>query len=347
MSSYDPDMKPIKTAIVGYGKSAKVFHLPYLAFMPEFEIVAFVSSQKESIKKDFPNQIIYDSVEELAQNPEIELVVLCSPTFLHHSQALTLLKAKKHLVVEKPFTVTHQEAQELVDVAQSLNLKLSVYHNRRWDSPFLTLKKLIAEEKLGEIFHYEVHFDRWRPNVQDRWRDKNIPGSGILYDLGSHMIDQIICLFGEPEEIIADLDSQRKEAGAIDYFHLIFKYKKMRAILHSSSLVQAPREHLVVHGSKASFVHKDMDSQESQLMNGKNLLNIHKQNSSQLFFQDGANTLMEPISSVPGSYENFYLLMSKAIIEDHELPVDPKSVVKCIKILEDIETLSTDLQKSK
>lgn len=327
-------MKVIKTAVVGYGKSAKIFHLPYLLSIPDFEIKAFVSSQVDDISKNFPDSKVYSSVEELSLNMDIDLVIICSPTFLHYKQAKTLLEAGKHLVIEKPFTVTSKEASELIQLAKEKNLKLSVYHNRRWDSPFLTLKKLISENKLGEIYHYEVHYDRWRPSVQDRWREKDIEGSGILYDLGSHVIDQVLELFGKPESIIHDLESQREGSETIDYFHLIFKYKKMRAVLHASSLVQAPRDHLVVHGSKASFVHSLMDPQELQLMQGLKPSDIKKQESAQIIFNDGAKLVYETITTQAGAYENFYLQMARAIKSNEPLPVNPQAVVENIKIIE-------------
>lgn len=313
--------------------------------MQEFNIVAFVSSQKEAIRLDFPRAKIYDSVEELSKDSEIEMVVLCSPTFLHYEQAKILLEANKHLVIEKPFTVSALEAEDLIRIAKKNNLRLSVYHNRRWDSPFLTLQKLISENVLGDIYHYAVHYDRWRPNVQDRWREKEIAGAGILYDLGSHVIDQVLCLFGKPEKIISDLDCQRSDAGAIDYFHLIFKYKKMRAVLHASSLVQAPREHLVLHGSKATFVHQCMDPQEAELMNGKTFDNMKKQESAQLLFQEAGSILSKTITTVPGSYESFYIQMAQAIRLDKQVPVDPSDVVGNIQIIENISqsTLNSDL----
>jgi scyllo-inositol 2-dehydrogenase (NADP+) len=327
-------MKKIQTAIVGYGKSAKVFHLPYLNSISNFEIKAFVSSQESNIKKNFPSSSIYSSLEELCLDSNIELVVLCSPTFLHYDQAKILLEANKHLVIEKPFTVTVKEAEELVKIAQERNLKLSVYHNRRWDSPFLTLKQLIKEGKLGDIHHYEVHYDRWRPNVQERWREKNIQGSGILYDLGSHVIDQVLDLFGQPKDIIQDIECQRIGSETIDYFHLIFKYEKMRAILHASSLVQAPRDHLVVHGSKASFIHELMDPQEAQLMLGKSPSAIKKQETAKIFFKKGDSVIEETISTISGGYEEFYLQMAKSISTNEEVPINPIDVIENIRIIE-------------
>lgn len=330
----------IKTALVGFGKSAKIFHLPFLRILPEYEIAAFVSSKPELIKQEYPQARTYADVMELARDNEIDLVIINSPTFLHYEQARLFLQAGKHVVVEKPFVVRAEEAEELVALAASNNLKLSVYHNRRWDSGYLTLKRLLKENVLGEIHHYEIHYDRWRPRVQDRWKESDQAGSGILYDLGSHLIDQALQLFGEPDEILSDTQAQRPGAEAIDYFHVVFKYGKMRAILHASSLVQAPPNHLVAHGTRASFVCSAIDPQEDALTQGLNYDQIADWGESKLVTVVDGKIYEQIIEPEKSSYQKFYEELAAAIKHNAPLPVEPESVVDTIKI---IESLSNNL----
>jgi len=226
----------IKTAIVGYGKSAQIFHLPFLLNNPNYQITAFCSSQIQSLSEKFPSARIYSRVEDLAGDSDIDLVVICSPSFLHYSQAKILLNGGKNLVVEKPFCLKSAQAEELISLAEQKNLKLSVYQNRRWDSGFLTLKKLIADDILGEINFYEAHIDRWKPLVQQRWREDSIEGAGIIFDLGAHLIDQVISVMGEPEAISADKLAQRPGALVEDYFHLVFKDSLKNEVLRRNPL---------------------------------------------------------------------------------------------------------------
>jgi scyllo-inositol 2-dehydrogenase (NADP+) len=325
----------INTAIVGFGKSAKTFHLPFLKELGKFSIKAFVSSQKNAIEKEYPDARVYSSVDELAADKTIKLVIITSPTFMHFEQAKILLKAGKNLVVEKPFTVSSKEAELLVNLAEENNLKISVFQNRRWDSSFIKLKELIDNDSMGEISFYEAHYDRWRPNVQDRWREKDIAGSGILYDLGAHLIDQAVSLFGIPDSIVSDIQVQRNGAQAIDYFHLIFKYKKTRVILHSSCLDRVPAVHLRVNGSKSSFYQIGFDKQEELLMSGVKPRSEQWQALNQIesyLVTDQS----EEVISISGNYEEFYEQMAEAILFDKKLPVEPRSSIEVIKIIEQI-----------
>lgn len=299
----------INVGIVGYGKSAKIFHLPLLRILDEFSIEAFVSSQEELILENYPQAKVYKDLNHLLFESKVNLVIITTPNHLHYSQAKAALLAGKHVVIEKPFVIDPQDGRELIELAHEKNLKLSVYHNRRWDKGFMALQQLIAQNVLGEINHYEVHYDRWRPQVLNRWRESDENGAGLLYDLGSHMIDQVLFLFGKPDEIIADIEKQRKDAKSIDYFHLIFKYRRMRAILHASCLAKNPGPHLIVHGLEDSFIETEMDHQEADLMEGLN----------------------------PTTYQLFYKQMARAILRNEPVPVDPEDALRVIEIIHDLE----------
>jgi scyllo-inositol 2-dehydrogenase (NADP+) len=328
----------IKTAIVGYGKSAQIFHLPFLLNNSNYQITAFCSSQIQSLTEKFPRARIYSTVEDLAGDTDIDLVVICSPSFLHYSQAKILLHGGKNLVIEKPFCLKSTQAEELIKLAEQQNLKLCVFQNRRWDSGFLTLKKLIADDTLGEINFYEVHIDRWKPHVQKRWREEPIEGAGIVFDLGAHLIDQVISVMGEPETISVDKLAQRPGALVEDYFHLVFQYPLKRAIIHSSSLAQTSPFYILAHGSKASFLHLTMDPQEALLNQGLAPglpgWTGTVPGSSFLFSNKNGSLIKTEIDSVPGSYGEFYDLMFKSLSQGAPVPVCPREVLKSIKILE-------------
>jgi len=193
----------IKTAIVGYGFSAKTFHLPFVNALPEFEVSAISSSQVDAVMRDWPNAVHYFTVEEMLQNSDVQLVIITAPNDVHFSLAKLALENNKHVILEKPFVTKIADGQALISLAEEKGLILTVYHNRRWDGDFLTVKKLIAENKLGDIKYFESHFDRFKPTVRQRWREQSQDGGGLLFDLGPHLIDQALQLFGLPEAVTA------------------------------------------------------------------------------------------------------------------------------------------------
>ena len=202
-------MEIIKTAIVGMGVSAKTFHLPFLLLMPEYKIVSVLERHGNIANQLLPQAQVVRTIEELL-NTDIELVIITTPNETHFSYAKQSLLAGKHVVVEKPFTITSQQAKELIQLAEEQNKIITVFHNRRYDSDFLTINQLLQTGLLGTIYEYEAHFDRYRPQPKTpAWREEDKPGSGILYDLGPHLIDQALCLFGIPNSISADIQRPR------------------------------------------------------------------------------------------------------------------------------------------
>ncbi len=261
-------MHKVRVGLIGYGFSSSTFHAPLLGVIEGFDITAVSSSKPELVGRKLPDAAVEISPSALIQRSDVDLIIITAPNEAHFPLAKEAIEAGKHVVVEKPFVLTFEEGTELIELARSKGVLLSVYHNRRWDNDFLTLQEIIASGRLGTIFTYEAHYDRYRREVRDRWRERAIPGSGLLYDLGAHLIDQALVLFGRPEFITADILSQRDNAQADDYFHITLKYERLRVILHSGMLVKEPGPHFLVHGDKGSFCKYGLDSQEETLKSG-------------------------------------------------------------------------------
>lgn len=202
---------------------------------------------------------------DLLDDPDIDLVVIATPNDTHFPLAKAALEAGKHVVVDKSFTVTLSQARELESLAKHCGRILSVFHNRRWDSDFLTVSALINEGQLGEVCYFESHFDRFRPQVRQRWREQAGPGSGIWYDLAPHLLDQVVVLFGLPVSITVDLAQLRPGAQSTDYFHAVLAYPQRRVVLHGTLLAAAESARFIVHGSRASYIKYGLDPQEERL----------------------------------------------------------------------------------
>ncbi len=328
----------IKVALVGFGKSATVFHLPLLRVLSEYEIDSVISSREDEVQKLLPGVKVFANLEEALVNSSAELYIITTPHHLHYSQAKQVLHAGKHVVIEKPFVMRISEGEELIKLSEEKQVILSVYHNRRWDSGFLTLQKLIKEHTLGEISLYECRYERFRPEVQDRWRENDPLYGGLWWDLAPHLIDQALVLFGEPDDYHIDTAIQREKSQVIDYFQIIFKYTQRRVLLKANLLAHYKAPHLLVHGAKASFLREEMDSQEEALKLGldPSSSNWGKDVKPCSYLITHAAAETQPITAVPGAYENFYKLLYQSIIEKTEPPVTGKEALKVIQILESL-----------
>ena len=262
-------METIKTAIIAFGKSAARFHAPFLHVNSGFQICKVLERHRqESLKRYSYVEVIRD-LESILDDPEIELAVVTSPNPTHYDIASQLLDAGKHVIMEKPFTVTVEEAEKLKKLADKNGRILSPFHNRRWDGDFRTVKNIHQEQMLGEIVEFETHFDRFRPEIGENWREKDAPGSGVLYDLGPHLVDQVLQLFGMPKSIYADVRKQRKNAVTDDYFDLELYYHGFKAILKAGMVSRIPGPRYLIHGTKGSFRKEGLDPQEDRLKNGE------------------------------------------------------------------------------
>ncbi|WP_201714189.1 oxidoreductase [Rossellomorea arthrocnemi] len=331
-------MQPIKVGLAGYGFSGQSFHRPFLSHLKEFHIEAVLSSNKEKVLKDVEGTTVVSSLDDLLQE-DIELVVITTPNHLHYSMIKQSLLADKHVIVEKPFVTSSSEGKELLALAKERGLHLSVFHNRRWDADFLTIQQLLKEETLGQIYTYAAHFDRFRPAIKDRWKENKMEGAGVLFDLGSHLLDQALTLFGTPEWVQADVFPQRNPEKAEDYFHITLGYDVLRVQLYSRSIVLDPGPRYQVHGLKGSYVKHGMDRQEEDLKAGRNPLSEEwgmedEENWGTLTTISGDDITSEIIPSEKGDYTQFYLGVYGALRENKPLPVDPRDALHVITLIE-------------
>lgn len=333
-------MKKIKVAIVGFGKGARIYNAPVISSVEGFEITKIMTTNNDNIaaaRKDFPSAKVVAGFEEITEDPEIELVLITTPNHLHKEFAEKALNAGKHVVVEKPFTPTVAEANELIQLARKNNRILSVHHNRRWSSDFLSIKKLLKEKKLGVIVEYEAHFDRFRNEIKDGWKEKReIPGSGILYDLGSHLIDQALVLFGLPTEVFADLRIQRENSEVIDNFELLLFYPELKVSLKAGMLVKEKGPTFSIFGRNGSFVKYGEDTQEESLKLGLKPKDLPDWGMEPQEIWGKLNTVEETIlvKSEPGNYKKFYENMYNAITGKEDLLVKPEEARDVIRVIE-------------
>ncbi|OXM14251.1 oxidoreductase [Paenibacillus herberti] len=330
----------IPTGLIGYGLSGSVFHAPLIAAEEGLKLTGVVTSQMEKVREDFSGVEVYEDVESLLGS-DVELVVVASPNTLHYEHARKAILAGKHVVVEKPFTNTAAEAEELIALARDRGVKLSVFHNRRWDNDFLTVNQVLASGAIGRVSVYEAHYDRYSPEVEGEsaWREQALPGSGILYDLGSHLIDQAVQVLGMPDWIWGDLRLDREGAVSVDYFHLVLGYPQSRAILRAGTLVRQAGPRFMVHGDLGSFIKYGLDPQEDQLKAG-----LHPGDSEwgadkaecygELTTAVGDLTVCTKVDTLPGSYEKFYRGVAAAIRDGDPLPVEPRDALGVIRLIE-------------
>ena len=236
----------IRVGLIGYGYASKTFHAPLIGGTSGMTLAAISSSDEAKVRADWPTVSVVADPQQLFSDPSLDLIVIPTPNDTHYPLAKAALEAGKHVVVDKPFTVTLSQARELEALARRCGRLLSVFHNRRWDSDFLTVKSLINDGTLGEVSYFESHFDRYRPEVRNRWREQGGPGSGIWYDLGPHLLDQAITLFGLPVSMAVDLAQLRPGAQSTDYFHAVLAYPQRRVILHSTVLAAAETARYIV-----------------------------------------------------------------------------------------------------
>ncbi|WP_371017847.1 oxidoreductase [Pseudalkalibacillus sp. JSM 102089] len=329
-------MKEVKVGLVGFGFSGATFHAPVIESVQGLTITKVVSSNPKKVIEKFPKMEVVASIDELLNDREIELVIITTPNEFHFSMAKQALEAGKHVVLEKPFTVSVEEGERLIEIADKHGSLLSVYHNRRYDNDFLTIQKLIKEEELGTVVSYEAHYDRYNAEVHDDgWREQNKKGSGILFDLGSHLIDQALTLFGEPEAVYGDVLTQRKEGKTDDYFHLVLHYGKRRVILHAGSLVKKHGPRYQIHGIKGSFIKWGIDPQEEALKKGQLPGDEHwgEDESDQygVLTKDNRDRV---IPTIPGSYQTYYIELHQAIYEQSTAPVTAREALTVIKVIE-------------
>jgi scyllo-inositol 2-dehydrogenase (NADP+) len=330
----------MKTGIVGFGVAAQYMHLPFIITNPAFQLQSILQRHGDTAKEKYPAAQIVRSLDDMLKDDELELIVITTPNDSHFDYASRALNAGKHVVVEKPFTITSADAKRLIILAKNKNRVLSIYQNRRYVSDFLTIRQLLEENKLGGIVEFEAHYDRYRPEQRpNAWREENEPGSGILYDLGAHLIDQAFCLFGLPKFVTADIRIQRPHAKTTDYFELWLDYDFTKIILKAGMLVREPGPRYAIHGMSGSFLKSGEDPQEAQLRKG--ILPIATdwgQESEDIYgllhTEINGKIVREKYISLSGNYGGFYNDLYNTIKKGATLKVKPEHGYNTIRLIE-------------
>ncbi len=261
--------KAIKTGLIGFGLSGRVFHAPFLHLSQHFDLSVITQRSGETAKQSYPSVGIVKSHQEILNDPSIELVVVATPNEYHFEMAKQALAANKHVIIEKPFSPTTAETSELISLAETGAQHLFVFHNRRWDGDFLTVKKIIQDGLIGDVVEYEARYHRFNPSLNPKpWKEIEGPASGILYDLGTHIIDQAVCLFGTPQTVTARLYQQRQGSQVDDAFDVRLDYPSTKVTLKSTLLAKDPNPRYIVYGNKGSFIKPGVDPQEDDMQAG-------------------------------------------------------------------------------
>ena len=326
----------LRVGIIGYGYASKVFHAPLIASVPGLKLAAVMSREPGKVLADWPGVAVEVTPAALLARGDLDLIVIPTPNATHYPLALQALEAGKHVVVDKPFTLTLAEAPSLTACAERAGRLLSVFHNRRWDSDFLTLQGLLGSGELGAVHHFESHFDRYSPEVRVRWREGEEPGSGLWYDLGPHLLDQALQLFGKPDALVLDLARQRQGALTDDFFHAQLQYGEKRVILHASTLVPVPGPRFTVHGNQGTYRKFGLDTQEAALKAGQRppaAWGLDPQPGS-LSVMVGGIPQTRTVPPVPGNYPAYYAGIRDAVLRGAPNPVPPGEAMGVMALIE-------------
>ena len=331
-------MNTIKTALCSYGMSGVVFHGPLLKAHAGFEIVKILERNKAESSGKHSGAVIVRNYQAILEDPKVELVIVNTPDHLHRDMAGRALKAGKHVVVEKPFTLSSEDADELIALASEKGVLLTVFQNRRWDGDFLSVKNLIQSGKLGRLVDYESHFDRYRTEIQESWKDRST-GTGTLYNLGSHLVDQALQLFGMPEHLYCDSRILRDGAHTDDSYDLFLHYPGFKCMLRSSYLVREPGPRFILHGTRGSYLKWGIDPQEDALKAGGSPGSAGwgeeaEANWGIVNAMEGDAFIKGKYPTMPGNYLAFYENLYKAIREHAPLSVLPEEARDVIRIIE-------------
>ncbi len=333
-------MAPIRTALLSFGMSGKLFHAPFIHLHQGFELYGVLERTKSESLSIYPEVKIFRTIEELLQDESIELVIVNTPTGTHFPFAKQVLEAGKHAVVEKAFTTTVAEAQELKTLAEQKGLILSVFQNRRWDSDFKTAKKIVTEEWLGEIMEAEIHFDRYKEELSPKaHKETPAPGAGILNDLSPHLIDQALHLFGKPLSVFADIRITRPGSRVDDYFEILLYYPLLRVRLKSGYQVREPFPAYVIHGRKGSFHKSRGDVQETNLLKGMQPNHTDwgiepVSEEGLLHTEKNGELIRKKIPTLPGNYYDYYEGIYQSIRNQQPVQVSAHDGILVMQIIE-------------
>lgn len=333
--------KPIKTALLAYGMSGKVFHAPFLATNNGFDFYGVLERNEKKAFIDFPTIKSFSTIDELLVDETIELIVVNTPNNTHFEFAKKVLEAGKHVLIEKPATTTPEEFISLIALAKKTNKKVFVYHNRRWSSDIMATKSVIASGKLGKIVEMHLRFDRYRPTIGAKtFKETPIPSSGIWYDLGSHLIDQAISIFGKPIHHYRYKNSYRENSQVDDYAFMHIEFQNNVNVFITTSMLVVDAQHgIVLHGTKGSFIKEFCDEQENQLQNGLSPLSpnfgYEKLNKAGklTYYNDKNELVIEPIPSIKGNFNGLFDAIYQDIRNNIPFPVDNEAIIEQLKLL--------------
>jgi scyllo-inositol 2-dehydrogenase (NADP+) len=340
----------IGVAVVGFGLAGRVFHAPFVSAVPGLKLEAIVQRKGDEAAKAYPDTRILRSFDEALKDAAIQLVVIATPNETHFPLAKQALQAGKHVVIDKPFAATSGQAKDLWELAWEKGVILAPFHNRRWDGDFITVANLIEADAVGRLVTFESHFDRFRPLPRENtWKEGADPANGLLFDLGPHLVDQVITLFGVPAGITASVRKDRNSTQIEDAFDITLEYPRLRAHCRSTMLACDAAPRFLLHGTSGSFKKYGLDPQEPTLVAGARVPRIGEKNGKVWLeeSEDHWGTLTvapnqaEPsalvrttIKTEPGDYRLYYANIRDAVNGDAELAVTPEDGFRVIKLLE-------------
>jgi len=333
-------MNKIQVGLASFGMSGKVFHAPILTNHPGFELTKVMERSKNEVEKIYPDISLVRSFEELLDDDNIELIVVNTPDITHFEYAHKALVSGKHVVVEKPFTRTIGQGEDLINLADRKNRLLSVFQNRRWDGDFLTVRKIVENECLGRLVEFESFYMRYRNYIQpNTWKESAVQGIGVSYNLGSHMIDQAVVLFGMPDAVWADIDGMRTNSEIDDYYHIRMIYPDVKVTLRASLLVREEVPRYSLHGTNGSFLKYGLDPQEEMLKQGGNpsMPEWGKEPESQwgiLNTEMNGIHIRGKVETVQGNYAAYYDNIYDVIRNHAEPEVTSEQALNVIHLIE-------------
>lgn len=327
--------QPIRVGLIGYGFAGKTYHAPLIRTVPGLMLTHVSSSRRDQVLADLSTVSVCPEALEVATHRDVDLVVVASPNDSHFPLAAAALNAGKDVVIDKPFTVMLSEARKLVELAETRGRLLAVFHNRRWESESLAAKAIVESGRLGDISHFEAHIDRFRPVVRRRWREDAGPGAGLWFDLGPHLIDQALLLFGFPNSVTANLAVQRDGGQTDDWAHVQLNYERTRVTLHASLLVSGGIPRSALHGTRASWVKHGADMQERQLMAGMTPGSVgFGVDPDPGILIEGATGIRTEVPAPIGNQSLFYSGIRVALLGEGANPVPPSQALAVMAVLE-------------
>lgn len=335
--------EPIRVGVVGFGLAGRIFHTGVVQATPGLELACVVQRSGDEAALEYPGIKVARSVEDMLKAVGIQLVVIATPSYSHYELAKQCLREQRHVVVDKPFTLKSEEAADLIRMARERKLLLSVYQNRRWDSGFQTIRQVLDSGELGRIVSYDSHFDRFRAEPRrDVWRENGGPGGGILFDLGAHVIDEALILFGTPESIFASVRIERENAVADDAWDILLHFARPRpltALLRSTLTGCAPRPRCVIHGTRGSFTKWGIDPQEDQLKAGMTFDSPGFGEEAESAWGElklcvDGETIVRRVPTLRGDYRGYYANVRDTLLGKAELAVKPEQAWRTTRLIE-------------